>query len=400
MSDSDQISCKICRRQFARYTCPSCNLPYCSLSCFRSPAHTQCSESFYKKELETDIRASPSKSMEEKSRMMELLKRFEEENADLDHLSDNESGDEGHIADLAERLENVDLDKADPDALWSLLTAEERSKFLSAMGNPSSDLAQQLLNSEELERDKQRPWWEASGIEDEEGTSSREIEPILIPLSMVKPSSVPNTFIYNMCAICIAYAFTVRHFAVSSFSGISPDESDHGGAIRLLSQLIPFLTEKRSTTRFTSVSDVITDIWPRFDKGQVTSQTFAILLGDCVDLLKSLPITPMSIQDTSAINPRYHPHCTPILALSDLSNLFSRTIPAGIATVKATGKPHKNHIIQKLLFYAAQIYSTPSHILHLLSSELSTNAQIMHQEQRSVELIQLTTDTGTGLSSD
>lgn len=328
---------------------------------------------------------------------MGLLKKFEEENADLDHLSDNESGDEGHIADLAERLKNVDLDNADPDALWSLLTAEERSKFLSAMGNPSSDLAQQLLNSEELERDKQRPWWEASGIEDGEGTSSREIEPILIPLSMVKPSSDSKTFIYNMCAICIAYAFTVRHFAVSSLSGISPDKPDHGGAIRLLSQLVPFLTENKSTTRFTSLSDVITDIWPRFDKGQVTSQTFALLLGDCVDLLKSLPITPMSVQDgTPAINPRYHPHCTPILALSDLSNLFSRTISAGIPTGKATGKARKNHITQKLLFYAAQIYSTPSHMLHLLSSELSTNAQIMHQEQRSVELAQLTTDTETG----
>lgn len=25
-----------CRRQFSRYTCPKCNIPYCSLICFRS----------------------------------------------------------------------------------------------------------------------------------------------------------------------------------------------------------------------------------------------------------------------------------------------------------------------------------------------------------------------------
>ena len=25
-----------CRRQFAKYTCPTCNIPYCSLTCFRS----------------------------------------------------------------------------------------------------------------------------------------------------------------------------------------------------------------------------------------------------------------------------------------------------------------------------------------------------------------------------
>lgn len=28
--------CSSCRRQIAKYTCPKCNLPYCSLACFRS----------------------------------------------------------------------------------------------------------------------------------------------------------------------------------------------------------------------------------------------------------------------------------------------------------------------------------------------------------------------------
>ncbi|KAH9951173.1 hypothetical protein B0H21DRAFT_355921 [Amylocystis lapponica] len=30
------IPCAICRRQFSKYSCPRCNIPYCSLTCFRS----------------------------------------------------------------------------------------------------------------------------------------------------------------------------------------------------------------------------------------------------------------------------------------------------------------------------------------------------------------------------
>ncbi|KAH8116507.1 hypothetical protein DFH11DRAFT_1462289, partial [Phellopilus nigrolimitatus] len=51
-----------CHRQVSRYTCPSCNLAYCSIACFRSDEHAQCSESFYKRELESEISTQPSAS--------------------------------------------------------------------------------------------------------------------------------------------------------------------------------------------------------------------------------------------------------------------------------------------------------------------------------------------------
>jgi hypothetical protein len=50
--------------------------------------------------------------------------------------------------------------------LWSLLTDSQRDKFLKAPVNPSSELAQQLLADETLERDRQEPWWEAPTLED------------------------------------------------------------------------------------------------------------------------------------------------------------------------------------------------------------------------------------------
>ncbi|KAI0297603.1 hypothetical protein B0F90DRAFT_1634051, partial [Multifurca ochricompacta] len=71
------IACGRCRRQFSRYTCPRCNLLYCSLSCFRAEAHSQCTEPFYHDQLASDIHAEPSSSVAERKAMLDLLKRFE-----------------------------------------------------------------------------------------------------------------------------------------------------------------------------------------------------------------------------------------------------------------------------------------------------------------------------------
>lgn len=116
------ITTSSCRRQFAKYTCPTCNTPYCSLTCFRSQvrfcsnkflilrtidfrkAHTQCSETFYKKEIESEIHAEPSKNAQERQRMMDLLKKFEEESVVDQTLLEDEDP-----SDLVRRFGAVDL---------------------------------------------------------------------------------------------------------------------------------------------------------------------------------------------------------------------------------------------------------------------------------------------------
>lgn len=70
--------------------------------------------------------------------------------------------------------------------------------------DPNSELAQQLLSSEELEKSRRKPWWEESDIEDEEDTnhlSKTRPEVILIPSSMVKPVPTSPPLVYNVCAI-------------------------------------------------------------------------------------------------------------------------------------------------------------------------------------------------------
>jgi hypothetical protein len=188
-----------------------------------SQAHAQCSESFYRKELESNIRTEPSKTAEERMRMMELLKRFER-SADGDDAGlleeDEEAGDDGTT--LAKRLDGIDLGKynfvskwmsglndnaesASSDDLWLTLTQEERSRFLKALDDPSSELAQQLLASEELERTKQYPWWDAPVVSDDAPASQfkrygMKPEVISIPSNAVKPLSGPS-LVYNLCAV-------------------------------------------------------------------------------------------------------------------------------------------------------------------------------------------------------
>jgi hypothetical protein len=77
-------------------------------------SHSRCSETFYRKEIQTSIDSEPSRSVEEKLKMMELLKRIEQQSRDDDpnHLDpDNEDmeGDDG--ADLTKRFAGMDIGK-------------------------------------------------------------------------------------------------------------------------------------------------------------------------------------------------------------------------------------------------------------------------------------------------
>ena len=140
---------------------------------------------------------------------MELLKRFEEssaEEADLDDGDDDEDG-------LAQKLKGIDLgvptgwnspasadipllDSVSPDELWNLLSEDQRAKFFKTVGDPSSDLAKQLLADGGFFHKNYTPWW------------SREDPTVECPVVMNIPHTVveklPNngpSLLYNICAV-------------------------------------------------------------------------------------------------------------------------------------------------------------------------------------------------------
>lgn len=50
-------------------------------------------------------------------------------------------------------------DGASYEQLWAVLTPSERTKFLTAVRDPSSELAQQLLARQALAEEPLEPWW-------------------------------------------------------------------------------------------------------------------------------------------------------------------------------------------------------------------------------------------------
>ena len=106
MEEERHDPCRVCRQTRSRYTCPRCDLRYCSAACYRHAAHAACSEAFYKHEFMEELqrrKADPS----ERQRVLAMLQRLEAmPNADLDALlhgqlqhKEAEEGSEAHAED-------------------------------------------------------------------------------------------------------------------------------------------------------------------------------------------------------------------------------------------------------------------------------------------------------------
>lgn len=108
-------------------------------------------------------------------------------------------------------------DSASYDEMWNALTPAERERFLRALDDPHSELAQQLLASEDLEKEQIEPWWEAAAtaeVEDPTGSSSTRPpkrrhggKPTIMPIPepLVKQSShtavTGPLLLYNLIAL-------------------------------------------------------------------------------------------------------------------------------------------------------------------------------------------------------
>ncbi|XP_056593450.1 zinc finger HIT domain-containing protein 2 [Triplophysa dalaica] len=179
--------CGLCLSKPSCYTCPRCNIPYCGLVCYRSPDHSSCSEEFYKESVLQELKSQGVTDEEGKSKMQEILLRLRQSAEDeggttnflrnlqqntgtnvtqqdadalellsrlaeiqaagdedsqeaqeiLAKLQDIEEGgnaidgcdEEEDEAELAEKLDGLDIDSLTEEELWSLLSAQEKEKF-------------------------------------------------------------------------------------------------------------------------------------------------------------------------------------------------------------------------------------------------------------------------------
>jgi len=81
--------CNECTRL---YTCPRCGIGYCSIKCYKSNVHMDCSESFYKQNVEEELKSQESNPVA-RQKMLEILKKVHEADLKDNILDDPDIGD-------------------------------------------------------------------------------------------------------------------------------------------------------------------------------------------------------------------------------------------------------------------------------------------------------------------
>ena len=158
--------------------------------------------------------------------MLQLLRRFEAESdqqATTADADDDEDENE-YMDDLHERFADIDLDDADEEAIWALLSEEERKEF-------ESLLQQHHDNGDDsnIPLPEYHPWWkdENSGFnkkfkiilqEDNHEEEERSMIPELptplpdLEAMMKSPPGPESDLIWSLMHTTMVYCYTMRHF--------------------------------------------------------------------------------------------------------------------------------------------------------------------------------------------
>ncbi|CAA0808952.1 HIT-type Zinc finger family protein [Striga hermonthica] len=134
-----RIICRVCEKQFSQYTCPRCNIRYCSLHCYKSHS-LRCTEPFMRGNVMEELQhVQPDENS--KSKMLEILKRFheDEEAASIDEEDSGSSFSEETIQKILSG-EQINFDD---------LSIEEKKHFQRAIA--SGELGKLIQPWD--------PWW-------------------------------------------------------------------------------------------------------------------------------------------------------------------------------------------------------------------------------------------------
>jgi hypothetical protein len=161
--------CAFCNKHLTKYICPRCNRGYCSVECYRSPGHEECSEGFYKEQVAGEVGGTKGAD-EEREKMLETLRKYNfkapedggalefvgeasatagdlDDFDDMDDLEslerdveyegaeeDEEDDEDEEIVqrrkDLERRMAGLSIEEADFEEIWERLDAREREEFV------------------------------------------------------------------------------------------------------------------------------------------------------------------------------------------------------------------------------------------------------------------------------
>ncbi|XP_012148138.2 zinc finger HIT domain-containing protein 2 [Megachile rotundata] len=217
-TNSDNV-CKLCNVRPRLYTCPRCDIGYCSTNCYKSEAHLECSESFYKQCVEDELK-SQEKDPETRNKMIEILRRVheqdlkstdflgsDEDEEEEDELNEQLDSDDEDVLDLEIRLREVNLDNA--DEVWSALTDAERQEF------------EALIKNGEIEKllPQWVPWWTyhikkklVEDIDEQDNEQTKQLPPLVdVPIFNELQKASP-TINFNITNVIYAYAYITNYY--------------------------------------------------------------------------------------------------------------------------------------------------------------------------------------------
>lgn len=250
-NETELQKCLICLTKRWRYTCPKCQVYYCSAECYKSDRHQDCSEDFFKKLVEEALR-SDHVTTKEKENMIQILKKQKEE-------IENEIPIEDLLKNnLSEKIEDLGLGEEESEdienieEMLNLMTEEERKLFEEAINDNSivDDIKSKL-----------KPWWADSFYIIPENV------PKLVEVSrMGQNAKQINQMIFlQISELLVVYCFTFERFLHD------PEDLIEESSSLLLETSSAFTTEPLPQDR-----DEI--FWKSFDKMRIIAEDDIVAL--------------------------------------------------------------------------------------------------------------------------
>ncbi|XP_076761800.1 zinc finger HIT domain-containing protein 2 [Xylocopa sonorina] len=217
------VNCS-CNTRPRAYTCPRCGLGYCCSDCYKSEAHSECAESFYKQCVLDELKSQET-DPGSRQKMIEILQRVHEQDlenmealVESDEMDDEEetigeseeeldSDDDETIPNLERRLQNINLDNA--DEVWSALTDAEKQEF------------EALIKNGDIEKFLPQwvPWWTyhsnkklVEDLDEKNDEQTMELPSLIdVPIFNELQKASPNVE-FNVINVIYAYAYVANYY--------------------------------------------------------------------------------------------------------------------------------------------------------------------------------------------
>ncbi|KAK4423108.1 hypothetical protein Salat_1893400 [Sesamum alatum] len=219
-NSNSRIICRVCEKQFSQYTCPRCNTRYCSLHCYKSHS-LRCTESFMRENVMEELQQLQPDE-ESKSKMLDILKRFHEEE-ETDSLDEEES-----VSSLSE--ETIQKILSGCQISFDDLSVEEKKRFQRAVATgelsklikpwdpwwlkPSAKNISLSSDGTQLVQPIMNEGLGASAENDVESDQWHDIpsgpETPLLPVSKLTASAPSPLLTVHLVDIIYSYCFTLR----------------------------------------------------------------------------------------------------------------------------------------------------------------------------------------------